>query len=64
MRPQRIVWYLERYHNIQTSDATAYRETGRHQALEGKAWTSPTLAHGRLYLRDQDELVCFDLRRT
>ncbi len=25
MGPQRIVWYLERYHNIQTSDATAYR---------------------------------------
>jgi len=40
----------------------AYREKGRFQALEGKTWTAPTLAHGRLYLRDHDEIVAFDLR--
>jgi len=39
-----------------------YREHGRFQALSGKAWTSPTLAGGRLYLRDQDEIVSLDLR--
>jgi transposase InsO family protein len=30
MGPQRIVWYLERYHAIKTSDATAYRVCRRH----------------------------------
>ncbi len=39
-----------------------YRELGRFQATTGKAWTAPALAHGRLYLRDQDEIACLDLR--
>jgi outer membrane protein assembly factor BamB len=39
-----------------------YREKGRIQALEGKTWTAPALAHGRLYLRDHDELVAYDVR--
>ena len=30
MGPQRIVWYLERYHDIKTSDATVYRVCRRH----------------------------------
>lgn len=42
----------------------AYREKGRLQALEGKTWTAPSLARGRLYLRDQDELVVLDVKGT
>ena len=38
-----------------------YVEKGRFQALEGKSWTSPTLAHGKLYLRNHNEMVAFDL---
>ena len=30
MGPQRIVWYLERYHGIRTSDANVYRICRRH----------------------------------
>jgi outer membrane protein assembly factor BamB len=30
--------------------------------LEYPAWTPPTLANGLLYLRDEEKLVCFDLR--
>lgn len=40
----------------------AYRETGRVRAFEGKTWTVPTLAGGRLYLRDENELISMDLR--
>jgi hypothetical protein len=40
----------------------AYVETGRIRAMEGRAWTAPALADGRLFLRDFDELVSFDLR--
>jgi outer membrane protein assembly factor BamB len=39
-----------------------YREKARFQAMTGKAWTAPALAHGRLYVRDQDELSCLDIR--
>ena len=30
MGPIRIVWYLQRYHGIRTSDATVYRVCKRH----------------------------------
>jgi outer membrane protein assembly factor BamB len=39
-----------------------YRELARFQVMEGKAWTAPTLANGRLYLRDQDEIVALEMK--
>lgn len=39
-----------------------YTERARFQALNGKTWTSPTLAEGRLYLRDMAEVVALDVR--
>ncbi len=39
-----------------------YRGRGSHQALGGKCWTEPVLAAGRLYLRNQRMMVCYDLR--
>ena len=35
-----------------------YREKSSAQALQGKCWTQPTLSGGRLYLRNQKEMVC------
>jgi outer membrane protein assembly factor BamB len=40
----------------------AYKEKGSVQAMEGLCWTAPALADGRLYLRNHDELVVYDLR--
>lgn len=40
----------------------SYKELASFQALEGKAWTSPTLANGTVYLRDEDEMMALDLR--
>ncbi len=40
----------------------AYTELARFQAMEGKAWTAPTLANGRLYLRDHDEIMALDMK--
>ena len=40
----------------------SYKELASFQAMEGKAWTSPTLAHGKVYLRDEDEMIALDLR--
>jgi len=39
-----------------------FDEKGRVQALDGKCWTSPTLAGGRLYLRSLSEMVSYDLK--
>jgi len=32
--------------------------------MGGRCWTSPSLANGRLYLRDESEAVCLDLHGT
>lgn len=39
-----------------------YRETGRVQIMEGRSWTEPSLADGRLYARDFDEIVSVEVR--
>ena len=42
----------------------AYHERGRLQQPDRrpeKAWTHPVIANGKLYLRDQDLLLCYDL---
>ncbi len=45
------------------ADPAAYREGGRLQVTAGgRAWTEPSLADGRLYVRDFDEIVSLDLR--
>lgn len=36
----------------------AYREKGSLQVFESKCWTVPTLSGGKLYVRDEKELVC------
>ena len=46
------------------ADPAGYRESGRVQAMTGKAWTAPSLASGILLLRDHDEMVAYDVRAT
>lgn len=38
-----------------------YKEKASAEVLKGKCWTMPTLAGGKLYLRNQKELVCLDV---
>lgn len=47
------------------ADPADYRELGRVQAMqddEGRCWTSPTLASGRLFVRNLKEIVAYDVR--
>ncbi|HEX5719446.1 MAG TPA: PQQ-binding-like beta-propeller repeat protein [Thermoanaerobaculia bacterium] len=37
-----------------------YRELGNAQVIDGKCWTSPSLADGRLYVRNEEQLIAFD----
>ena len=49
-----------------------YTETGRFtiprtstkRKGDGRIWTHPVIADGKLYLRDQELLFCFDLRAS
>lgn len=49
--------------NLALVEATpiAYREKARAQVLSGKCYTAPALAHGRLYLRNESEILCLAL---
>lgn len=38
----------------------AYRELGNTQVLDGKCWTAPSLADGRLYVRNEEQLIALD----
>lgn len=29
----------------------------------GRSWAHPVISNGRLYLRDQDEIICYDIRK-
>ncbi len=41
--------------------AEGYVEKGRVKALDGRCWTAPALAGGKLYLRSHTEMVSYDL---
>jgi len=44
------------------ANGESFVERGSIQALEGRSWTAPTLANGRLYLRNHTEMVVYDLK--
>lgn len=39
----------------------AYTEKSTAKVLKGRCWTAPALANGKLYIRNEKELVCLDL---
>jgi outer membrane protein assembly factor BamB len=39
----------------------AYKELARADVLDGKCWTTPVLANGRIYARSTKEAVCVDV---
>ncbi len=40
------------------------QEVARFHAIDGKTWNHPAYSHGRLYLRNAEEAVCYDLLPT
>jgi hypothetical protein len=43
------------------ADPKRHEELGRLAALTGKTWGHPTVAGGRLYVRNAEEMACYDL---
>jgi outer membrane protein assembly factor BamB len=65
-----LICYSERGGNVVLVKATpdGWKEDGRFKIPEetkisrGGIWTHPVVANGRLYLRDQDLIFCYDLK--
>ena len=43
------------------ADPNEHRELGRFPAIQGKTWNHPVIAQGRLYVRNAEEMACYEL---
>jgi hypothetical protein len=43
------------------ADREKHRELGRFRAINGKTWNHPTIVDGRLYIRNAEEMACYEL---
>jgi hypothetical protein len=39
-----------------------HEELGRFQVIEGKTWNHPVIAHGRLFVRNDEQMACYALK--
>jgi len=44
------------------AEPSKHRELGRFQAIKGKTWNHPVIAHDRLFVRNAEEVACYGLR--
>ncbi len=48
--------------HLAEADSEGFRQTGEARIFEGQSWTAPSLAGGKLLVRNHQEMVAFDLR--
>jgi outer membrane protein assembly factor BamB len=46
---------------LMAAEPGAYKEIARADVLDGKCWTTPVLANGRIYVRSTTEAACYDV---
>jgi hypothetical protein len=39
-----------------------WHELGSFQAIEGKTWNHPVIAEGKLYVRNSQEIACYEVK--
>ena len=44
------------------TNSEKHEELGRFQAVVGKTWNHPVIAHGRFFARNDEEIVCYELK--
>ena len=42
--------------------ANDLQELGQFQAIEGKTWNHPVMAQGKLYVRNSQEIACYEVK--
>ena len=42
-------------------DSEDFQEITKFQAIQGKTWNHPAIGHGKLIVRNDREMACFDL---
>jgi outer membrane protein assembly factor BamB len=43
------------------ADPTSFTEVAQLDALKGRTWNHPAIAHGKLYVRNSEEMACYEL---
>jgi outer membrane protein assembly factor BamB len=43
------------------ADPSRHEELGKFPAIKGKTWSHPVIAHGRLYVRNAEEMACYEV---
>jgi hypothetical protein len=44
-----------------SAQPTRHAELGRFNAITGKTWNHPVVAHGKLFVRNAEEIACYEL---
>ena len=60
---QKLLFVISEYGKSVLVAATPerFQEVGGFQAISGKTWNHPVIAHGRLYARNSEEIACYQL---
>ena len=60
---QKLLLVLGEYGEVHllAANPDKLEELGKFQALNDKTWNHPVIAHGRLYVRNDREVACYEL---
>jgi outer membrane protein assembly factor BamB len=60
---QKLLLVISEYGQVALVSARPekYEELGHFEAISGKTWNHPVVAHGRLYVRNSEEAACYEL---
>jgi outer membrane protein assembly factor BamB len=60
---QKLLFVISEYGNgvLVSAGPDKHEELGRFEAISGKTWNHPVIAHGRLYARNSEEIACYQL---
>ncbi len=60
---QKLLFVISEYGQgvLVAANPERFQEVGHFEAIAGKTWNHPVIAHGRLYARNSEEIACYQL---
>jgi outer membrane protein assembly factor BamB len=60
---QKLLFVISEYGQgvLVAANPEKFQEVGHFEAITGKTWNHPVIAHGRLYARNSEEIACYQL---